>query len=612
MRNLLINKIFSEVNGGIFTSKLSNEELMNLRRATGFLPVGTMDKIRAQYVLQGHTMPRHCDVCGETIVEDDGKGRLKRFCSRGCSAAFIQKLPKVRATFKITREGYGEEKKIQMRIAAEATSIKNFGCRNPAMSQKVKEKIKSTCLKRYGSEYSSCNLDVRAKRSATFKQKSQQDWDSRTKKSSQTCMDKYGVINAMRLQSTKAKMTETNMAKYGVGCVLQNPSVKAKIKSTCMEKYGTEFPQSCPDVRAKMSESAKNPMMRVRVRRTADIKKYGPKNLKLLQDRCFVEAEYSEKTAAEMGREFGVTGCTFANRWLRGHSIPLSRKAGSVGERELLKFVRCLLGDTTITSSRAIIPPQELDILIPKLKTAIEYNGVYWHRSEVRGSSYHRNKLEACNAVGITLLQVWESEWRVDRTKAIWKSVIAMKIGIVENKLMARKCKVETVSAPVARKFYDKAHLQGGTVGGLHYGLTYKGELVCCMSFGKNRFGGGWDWELLRFCSSLNTQVIGGASRLLSRFRKEHTGTIVSYANRRWSNGGLYEKLGFRLVRETAPNYFYFKGAGTELHSRHKFQKHKLPWVLEEFNEELTEVQNMRANGYHQIHDAGNLVFGLP
>ena len=36
-------------------------------------------------------------------------------------------------------------------------------------------------------------------------------------------------------------------------------------------------------------------------------------------------------------------------------------------------------------------------------------------------------------------------------------------------------------------------------------------------------------------------------------------------------------------------------------------QKHKLSKLLEKYDNNLTEVENMRANGYYQIFDCGNI-----
>lgn len=112
-------------------------------------------------------------------------------------------------------------------------------------------------------------------------------------------------------------------------------------------------------------------------------------------------------------------------------------------------------------------------------------------------------------------------------------------------------------------------------------------------------------------CSKLNTTLIGGASKLLKYFEQTYNPeSIISYANRRWSQGNVYEKLGFDKIRKTPTNYFYFKGTdSSNILSREQFQKHKLKNILEQFNPELTEIENMYNNGYRKIFDFGNLVY---
>ena len=65
-------------------------------------------------------------------------------------------------------------------------------------------------------------------------------------------------------------------------------------------------------------------------------------------------------------------------------------------------------------------------------------------------------------------------------------------------------------------------------------------------------------WNLSRFCNKINYSVIGGASKLLNFFIKNYdVSRIVSYADRDWSMGDLYFKLGFDLVSENNPDYKY-------------------------------------------------------
>ncbi len=70
----------------------------------------------------------------------------------------------------------------------------------------------------------------------------------------------------------------------------------------------------------------------------------------------------------------------------------------------------------------------------------------------------------------------------------------------------------------------------------------------------------------------------------------------------------MYYKLGFKKISNGTPNYWYFGKEYLRL-SRLKYQKHKLSKLINNFDPNKTEVENMKNNGYNRIFDCGNLVF---
>lgn len=151
--------------------------------------------------------------------------------------------------------------------------------------------------------------------------------------------------------------------------------------------------------------------------------------------------------------------------------------------------------------------------------------------------------------------------------------------------------------------------MQGIANAKINLGLFYKGRLCAVMTFGKPRFDKKHSWELVRYCTLFNFNIVGGASKLLKHFRDEHEGNIITYADRRWSDGNLYRKLGFIELKPSEPGYYYVKGGNR--FNRMEFQKHKLKNKLKEFNPELGEKENMAVNGYYRIWDCGNKVFEI-
>lgn len=253
---------------------------------------------------------------------------------------------------------------------------------------------------------------------------------------------------------------------------------------------------------------------------------------------------------------------------------------------------------------RGILQSKELDIFLPDQKIAIEYNGLYWHSEKNVGKNYHLDKLIECNKNNIRLIHIFEDEWleKPDIVKNRIKSILG-----IDEKVFARKTNIKIIDWKITSEFLDRFHIQGkGSPTPINLGLIDSaGSLVAVMTFSKYRFESSKEneFELVRYCSK-NT-IVGGFSKLLTYFIKLiKPAKVVSYSDRRWSIGNVYEKNGFLNVGTSDPGYFWVKGK--KRYSRILFQKHKLKNVLEKFDESLTEYQNCIANGYSIIWDCGH------
>lgn len=116
----------------------------------------------------------------------------------------------------------------------------------------------------------------------------------------------------------------------------------------------------------------------------------------------------------------------------------------------------------------------------------------------------------------------------------------------------------------------------------------------------------GSSFELLRFCNKLHTNVIGGADKLLKYFIKQYQPKeIISYADRRWSRGNLYEKLKFNKTHESKPSYFYIVNGCREY--RFKYRKDVL--VKNGYDKNKTEHQIMLDRKIYRIYDCGTIAY---
>jgi len=274
----------------------------------------------------------------------------------------------------------------------------------------------------------------------------------------------------------------------------------------------------------------------------------------------------------------------------------------SSGELELLAFIQDNYSGWIEEHNRSLLNGKELDIVLPDLGIAFEYNGVYWHSSDKISKWYHVDKTDACKNEGYMLIHIFEDMWKTKQD--IVKSRIRSLLGST-TKIYARNCIIKEVET--IKEFLDTNHLQGYCPSSINLGLYYFDELVALMTFGKPRFSSNYAYELMRYCSILDVTIVGGASKLLKFFRRYHVGSIVSYSNKAWGFGNMYEKLGFTLLHTSEPNYRYYKG--TKSLSRMECQKHKL--VEQGYDSNLTEEQIMKKRGYYKVYDAGNDVWGL-
>ena len=95
------------------------------------------------------------------------------------------------------------------------------------------------------------------------------------------------------------------------------------------------------------------------------------------------------------------------------------------------------------------------------------------------------------------------------------------------------------------------------------------------MTFGKPRYNKNIQWELLRLVIKKDTQILGGVEKLWAYFQKTYKPeTIVSYCDKRWFSGNVYNKLGFVLHTKGKPTYWYTDYK--QRFHRSRFQKHKL------------------------------------
>lgn len=329
---------------------------------------------------------------------------------------------------------------------------------------------------------------------------------------------------------------------------------------------------------------------------------------KKLNDKNLIENLYdSGNTQEEIAKNLGCSKAT-VSLFMKKHGIetkdPNSYDRNpsyvSSGELEVVTFIKSLGVTNIVTTNRNVIS-KELDIYLPDYNFAIEYNGVYWHQEQFKSKNSHLEKTELCVEKNIFLLHLWEDDWKYNTE--IMKSFIKNKLGFTDKKIYARKCKIEYLDHKDTKVFLDENHIQGYCQASIRIGLYHENKLVAVMTFNKPRFNKKYEWELVRYATTINTNVVGGFSKLLSYFRSNYQGMIVSYADRCYSNGNVYINNGFSLISTNIPSYWYV--IGDKKVSRTMFTKTK----LKDFDQNMSEREITKELGIGKIWNCGTYTF---
>ena len=295
---------------------------------------------------------------------------------------------------------------------------------------------------------------------------------------------------------------------------------------------------------------------------------------------------------------------------LRGGGCPICSKSKNVSSEEIDLYETLAEHVNLNSGDRKLIAPFELDMVCHEHKFAVEYCGLFWHSDrKITDKQYHLAKQEKAEQLGYRLFTVFSDEWLNKRD--VVKSIILRAAGLGKpTAIGARKCDIRTVNTETAKLFYSSHHLQG-YAHGTHYGLFLADTLLACATVGRRGiYGGETSFELIRFCQHPDVTVTGGLRRLcLHALAAENEPSLVSYVDRRWFTGSSYVSAGFQLEKTTGPGYWYVRGQTRS--SRFSYAKHLLANKLETFDPALSEVENMKANGWDRLFDCGQKKFRL-
>ena len=231
-------------------------------------------------------------------------------------------------------------------------------------------------------------------------------------------------------------------------------------------------------------------------------------------------------------------------------------------------------------------------------------------------------------AEGMMPLILTEDRWNKTGTTSQERLLAHMEIFF---SIYARNCEVRRIDKKTAAEFLERTHSYGDASCKYRYGLFLKrhtghiaasltaekpsqkicpGTLVAVATFSNARKWIKGDkvirsYEWTRYASLPGLRVNGGMGKLLKAFiRDADPDDIMSYADLEWSEGKVYEQLGFSLEGQKSPVCFRID-TDTWQRAVHRGQKSLPPYTVEP-SAGLSGA-GVRAQGYEEITPEHNV-----
>ena len=295
-----------------------------------------------------------CPTCGKPLVF---KGIFFKFCSNICAQSSDEIKQKIKQT-----------------------CLKKYGVDNYNKTKESKEKIKQTCLEKYGVEYFWQSDECKEKIKQTCLEKYGVDSPLKSEKirnkCKQTCLEKYGVDNPAKLEENKEKVKQTCLKKYGTLSPTQCKEIRDKIKQSCLEKYGVDNPAKLEENKEKVKKTCLkkygglapicDPNIKNQIKQTC-LEKYGVDNYgKSLKHKINMSAIMSSDEMQE--HRYNVM--------TKNHSFNTSKP-----EEELYLYIKEKFPSVKRQYKDKLRYPYNCDFYIPELDYFIELQGYYTHNT---------------------------------------------------------------------------------------------------------------------------------------------------------------------------------------------------------------------------------------
>lgn len=286
----------------------------------------------------------------------------------------------------------------------------------------------------------------------------------------------------------------------------------------------------------------------------------------------------------------------------------------SILEQEVVAYIKSILPkDVEIKENdRKLISPKELDIYIPELSVAVEFNGLYWH-SEANGKSknYHYNKWKQCKSKNVQLITVWEDDWLYRQEHVKSQLSTLLRTPYKQLSTHASKLSAKEVDKNKAKEFYNSSYLKEFSSDSNYCALVNnEKDSICALLTWKQA-----DEKVViieDYCEK--DSVVNGLEKLihhiLKRINNKNVENIIAHIDNSSVHGASFEKIGFMQVQSVKYNFSYVV-------KRERVHESHMSAAFFEGNQELVYDSDLTLeelkikNGITKLWDCGKIRYVL-
>lgn len=324
--------------------------------------------------------------------------------------------------------------------------------------------------------------------------------------------------------------------------------------------------------------------------------------IKLLTD---YEKKTGEKPFLEDAANLMNLGKTTTRKYISKYNLDeyLNKRFGSKAEKDIFILLNsrynCILHD------RSILNGSELDIYIPELKTAVEFNGVYWHSSEFKGKTYHQKKSLDCMRQGIKLIHIFEHEWENDKLRPQIESMLNNIIG--NNITKIQNLSIDDISAQDTTKFEEENSLNYRAGSSIKIALRdiKSGDIISIMTF-KLSDDEDHQYEVCTICTKNGFNVPNGYAKIFRYFvDKYKPDSVMAYYDLSKIVNNIYNDIGFEVCPKntiTEPSYIWVDPHYKRIVKQEQVSD-LLGWAT------TNEDEIMLGMGFNKLYDSGSIKY---